>query len=78
MKAVFNLQIKIDDKQSSVLFNMDECKGIEVEVINSLSKTFMDTKTKIIKELRKGGIKENKNTDSTSGSQSASEQESSK
>ncbi len=78
MKAIFNFQIKIDDKQSSVLFSMDECKGVDVELMSSLSKTFIDTKTKINKELRKGGIKENKNTDSTSGSQSASEQDSSK
>ncbi len=78
MKAVFNFQIKIDDKQSSVLFSMDECKGVDVELMSSLSKTFIDTKTKINKELKKGGTKEKKNSDSSSGSDASGEQESAK
>ena len=38
MKAVFNFQIKLDDKQTSVLFGMEECKGVDIELFNELSK----------------------------------------
>lgn len=44
MKAVFNFQIKLDDKQSSVIFGMEECKGVDIELVNGLSKLFLETK----------------------------------
>ena len=55
MKAVFNFQIKLDDKQSSVIFGMEECKGVDIELVNGLSKLFLETKGKINKFLEKGG-----------------------
>ena len=58
MKAVFNFQIKLDDKQTSVLFGMEECKGVDIELFNELSKLLKETKLKIIKTLEKGGVVE--------------------
>ena len=58
MKAVFNFQIKIDDKQTAVLFGMEECKGVDIELFNELSKLLKETKFRIIKTLEKGGIVE--------------------
>jgi len=51
MKAIFNFQIRIDDKQTAVVFGMDECKGIDVEVMGALTKIFAETKQKITRAL---------------------------
>lgn len=56
MKAVFNFQIKLDDKQATVLFGMEECKGVDIDVFNELTKLLKETKLKIIKSLEKGGM----------------------
>ena len=54
MKAIFNFQIKMDDRQTAVLFGMEECKGVDIEVMSNLTKLFSETKTKISKLLEKG------------------------
>ena len=56
MKAVFNFQIKLDDKQATVLFGMEDCKGVDIDVFNELTKLLKETKLKIIKSLEKGGM----------------------
>lgn len=58
MKAIFNFQIKMDDRQTAVLFGMEECKGVDIEVMSNLTKLFSETKTKISKLLEKGSPKE--------------------
>jgi len=63
MKAVFNFQVKIVDKQTSVLLDMDECKGLNVDMVTSLSKVFSETQTKVAKLLEKKiGKEENTKT----------------
>ena len=61
MKAIFNFQIKMDDRQTAVLFGMEECKGVDIEVMSNLTKLFSETKTKISKLLEKGSPKERQN-----------------
>lgn len=58
MKATFNFQIKMDDRQTAVLFGMEECKGVDIEVMSNLTKLFSETKVKISKLLEKGSPKE--------------------
>ena len=58
MKATFNFQIKMDDRQTAVLFGMEECKGVDIEVMSNLTKLFSETKVKIAKLLEKGSPKE--------------------
>ena len=58
MKATFNFQIKMDDRQTAVLFGMEECKGVDIEVVSNLTKLFSETKVKIAKLLEKGSPKE--------------------
>lgn len=58
MKATFNFQIKMDDRQTAVLFGMEECKGVDIEVMSNLTKLFSETKVKISKLLEKGSSKE--------------------
>ena len=53
MKATFNFQIKMDDRQTAVLFRMEECKGVDIEVMSNLTKLFSETKVKIAKLLEK-------------------------
>ena len=65
MKATFNFQIKMDDRQTAVLFGMEECKGVDIEVMSNLTKLFSETKTKISKLLEKGNPKERTGGDST-------------
>lgn len=65
MKAIFNFQIKMDDRQTAVLFGMEECKGVDIEVMSNLTKLFSETKTKISKLLEKGNPKERTGGDST-------------
>jgi hypothetical protein len=69
MKAVFNFQIKLDDKQTSVLFGMEECKGVDIELFNELSKLLKETKLKIIKTLEKGGVAEKPVTEKPAASE---------
>lgn len=57
MKAIFNFQIKMDDRQTAVLFGMEECKGVDIEVMSNLTKLFSETKTKISKLLEKAARK---------------------
>lgn len=64
MKAIFNFQIKMDDRQTAVLFGMEECKGVDIEVMSNLTKLFSETKTKIYKLLEKGSPKERVGGDS--------------
>lgn len=64
MKAIFNFQIKMDDRQTAVLFGMEECKGVDIEVMSNLTKLFSETKTKISKLLEKGSPKERMGGDS--------------
>ena len=71
MKELFNFQIKLDDKQSSVIFGMEECKGVDIELVNGLSKLFLETKGKINKFLEKGGTKEKDSLDSSTGSEAS-------
>ena len=71
MKAVFNFHIKLDDNQSSVIFVMEECKGVDIELVNGLSKLFLETKGKINKFLEKGGTKEKDSLDSSTGSEAS-------
>ena len=66
MKATFNFQIKMDDRQTAVLFGMEECKGVDIEVMSNLTKLFSETKTKITKMLEKGSPKERTGGDSLS------------
>ena len=58
MKATFNFQVKIDDKQTSVVFGMEECKGVDIEVMNTLMKLFSETRAKAVKLLDKPTFKE--------------------
>ena len=64
MKAIFNFQIKMDDRQTAVLFGMEECKGVDIEVMSNLTKLFSETKTKISKLLEKDSPKERMGGDS--------------
>ena len=58
MKATFNFQVKIDDKQTSVVFGMEECKGVDIEVMNALMRLFSETRAKAVKLLDKPTAKE--------------------
>ena len=49
---------------------MEECKGVDIEVMSNLTKLFSETKTKISKLLEKGSPKER-----TGGESNASEPE---
>lgn len=57
MKAIFNFQIKMDDRQTAVLFGMEECKGVDIEVMSNLTKLFSETKTKSPNYLKKAARK---------------------
>ena len=72
MKAIFNFQIKMDDRQTAVLFGMEECKGVDIEVMSNLTKLFSETKTKISKLLEKGSPKERTGGESLSSEPASS------
>lgn len=58
MKAIFNFQIKMDDRQTAVLFGMEECKGVDIEVMSNLTKLFSEaTRQKSPNYLKKAARK---------------------
>lgn len=72
MKATFNFQIKMDDRQTAVLFGMEECKGVDIELMSNLTKLFSETKVKIIKMLEKGSPKDRTGGESISSEPASS------
>ena len=72
MKATFNFQIKMDDRQTAVLFGMEECKGVDIELMSNLTKLFSETKVKITKMLEKGSPKDRAGGDSVSSEPASS------